>query len=94
MEGVEFKFTSLEDLFKKVKPALNTKVADLRRHNIRYINEEDIWHYLRKNYWVKAEKLSLGEIVNDILSTPNAELESYMAKSRGKKPKKAKEDLL
>jgi len=88
----DFKFTSLEELYKKILPALNTKVADLRRHNIKYIKEEDIWHYLRNNYWCKADKLSLGEIVHDILSTPNSELEIYMDKHN--KKAKEKEDLL
>ena len=94
MEAEDFKFSSLEELFKKVKPALNTKVADLKRHNIKYIKEEDIWHYLRNNYWRKAERLSLGEIVNDILGAPNSELETYMEKRQNKKTTKAKEELL
>ena len=90
----EFKFNSLEDLYKKVLPALNTKVADLKRNNIKYINEEDIWHYLRQNYWQKAEKLSLGEVVSDILSTPNEELEEYLSKIKIKKATQEKQDLL
>ena len=90
----DFKFTSLEELYKKLLPALSTKVADLKRNNIKYIKEEDIWHYLRNNYWRKADKLSLGEIVNDILSTPNNELEIYMEKHYSRKIKEVKEDLL
>ena len=91
----DFKFSSLEELHQKVMPALNTKVADLKRHNIRHIKEADIWHYLRNHYWAKAERLSLGEIVNDILSTPNQELEAYVVKpDYRKKRKEEKENLL
>jgi len=90
----EFKFNSLEDLYKKVLPALNTKVADLTRNNIKHIKENDIFDYLKKYYWVKSEKLSLGEIVHDILSTPNNELEAYYLKKNQQKVAKEKEDLL
>jgi len=90
----EFKFNSLEELYKKILPALNTKVADLKRNNIKYINEENIWQYLRNNYWKKADKLSLGEIVHDILSTPNGELEEYVAKYKKYHKIQEKEEVL
>ena len=81
----ELEFDNLNDLYRKVLPALNTKVADLSRSNIKYIKASDIWHYLKGYYWQGKENLSLGEIVNDILSTPNAELEDYYLKGRNKK---------
>ena len=80
-----YKFTTVKDLYIKVEPALNTKVADLRRNNIHHITEENIWNYLKKHYWTKSNSLTLGEIVNDILSTPNEELEGYMKKLQNKK---------
>ena len=89
----EFKYSSLEELYQKVLPALNTKVADLKRHNIRHIEPEDIWKYLKTNYWRKADTLSLADIVNDILSTPNEELELYMLNIK-KKPKIKKDDTI
>ena len=85
----EFKFNSLKELYQKVLPALSTKVADLKRYNIHQVEEDDIWQYLKHNYWQKCNKLTLGEIVNDILSTPNDELEKYIKdKNKHKKPKK------
>lgn len=75
----DFKFSNLEELYRKVLPALNTKVNELKRNNIKYIAEHDIWRYLRKNYWQKSNELTLGEMVNDILSTPNNVLEEYMS---------------
>lgn len=86
-----FKFNSLEELYRKLMPALNTKVADLKRHNIKYISESDIWHYLRDCYWQRNRELSLGEIVNDILATPNSDLEAYMAKKINQGPSNQKE---
>ena len=75
----EFKFNDLEELYQKVLPALTTKVNELKRSDIKYIAEHDIWRYLRKNYWQNSKELTLGEMVNDILSTPNTILEDYMS---------------
>ncbi len=75
----EFKFNNLEELYKKLTPALNTKVNELKRKNIKYIKEHDIWRYMRKYYWQDSQKLTLGEMVSDILSTPSDYLEDYMA---------------
>lgn len=88
---MDFRFNSIEELYSKLLPALNTKVNDLKRNKINYLNEKDVWDYLRFNYWNKKNKLTLGEMVNDILSTPNFELEDY--KNKGKKETK-EDDLL
>lgn len=76
----EFRFKSLGELYKKLLPALNTKVGDLNRANIKYIKEMDIWNYLKDNYWKNRSDLTLGEMVNDILSTPNFKLEEYVTR--------------
>jgi aspartate carbamoyltransferase regulatory subunit len=78
----DFRFNSVEELYNKLLPALNTKVNDLKRNKIDYITPKDVWNYLRYNYWLKKSKLTLGEMVNDILSTPNFELEEYMHKNK------------
>ena len=93
----EFEFNSLEELYKKLLPALNTKVNELKRNYIRHITEKDIWNYLQKKYWKEASKLTLGEMVDDILSIPNHLIEEYMARvtqKRSSQEPKFKEDLL
>ena len=70
-------FKNLEELYQKVLPALTTKVNELKRSNIKYINEIDIWRF-KKNYWQNSKELTLGDMVNDILSTPNHLLEEYI----------------
>ncbi len=77
MNNLEFK--NLEELYQKILPALTTKVNELKRNNVKYINEVDIWRFLRKNYWQNSRELTLGEMVEDILSTPNHILEEYIA---------------
>lgn len=74
----EFKFKSLEELYRKLLPALSTKVADLKRGNIIGIKEIDIWNYLKTFYWRNKQDLTLGEMVDDILSTPNEELLKFV----------------
>ncbi len=74
----EFKFKSLGELYQKLLPAFNTKVADLKRQKIYNIREIDIWNYLKTYYWSNKKDLTLGEMVNDILSTPNDDLITYV----------------
>ena len=70
----DFKFKSLEELYLKLLPAFKVKVADLKRNKIFNINEENIWEYLKINYWQNKKDLTLGEMVNDILTVRCEEL--------------------
>ncbi len=71
-------FSSLEELYNRVKPALKCKVKDLHMVNVQYIKEVDIFNYLKNKIWIKKSNLTLNEIVNDIMTTSNTELESYV----------------
>jgi len=88
----DIKFSSLSELYNKLKPALNTKVTDLKRHDIKHIGPQDIWLYLKNHYWHGVDNLTLGDMVNDILSTPNQELVDFMAKKPDQLTKKNKPD--
>ena len=89
----DFRFKSLGELYKRLLPALNTKVGDLKRANIKYIKEIDVWNYLKDNYWKNRSDLTLGEMVNDILSTPNFKLEEYVTRTN-KNNNESSNDLL
>ena len=41
-------FSSLEELYKRVEPALNSKLKDLTRLGVFYVQKADIWNYLKK----------------------------------------------
>ena len=73
----ECKFNSINELYNRLLPAMETKKNDLLRNTKVLISEKEIWGYLRYNYWNKKSKLTLGEMVNDILSTPDHELIDY-----------------
>lgn len=58
-------------LFNRVKPALKSKIKELKRLGINNVSEEFLFEYLKKNIWNQKEKLTLGDLVNDILMCDN-----------------------
>ena len=46
---MDYEFSSQEELFKRVKPALNSKKSELDKLGYTYINIMDIWNYLIEN---------------------------------------------
>ena len=76
MENI--KFNSLEELYNRLVPAMETKVKELSVAGISYITVDDIWNYLRKNKWSKSRDLTLSECVDDILNTSDLEYKKYM----------------
>lgn len=71
-------FGSLEELYLRVKPALKSKRKELNHLGYYYIQEADIWNYLKNNVWVKSSNLTLADVVNDIMTINNIELEHYV----------------
>ena len=63
----EIKFKSLEDLYKRILPALKCKTRELHKKGFNYIHEEDVWNYLKTYKWVSSRDLDLGAMVNDIM---------------------------
>ena len=77
-DNMEIEFKSVRELFERVTPALKSKVRELKRNNITYINEIDIWNCCKELYWKKSNSLSLASMVNDILNTKTDDFEKYM----------------
>lgn len=80
----EFKFKSLEELYKKLIPAFNVRVNDLKRSKINGITREDIWNYLKNNYWIRRKHLTLGEMVDDIINVSDKDLIDYKIKNNNR----------
>ena len=59
------------DLYKRLVPALNSKVKELEKNNIKNIKKEDIWNYFIKYKWTNIDSLSLSDMVDDILNIDN-----------------------
>lgn len=75
---MELEFSSLQELFNHIKPALNTKLREMKRNGYDYIKIEDIWNYFKEVKWTKASDLSISEMVSDILNTGNAQIDLYL----------------
>ena len=75
---MDLEFSSRDELFQRVKPALNAKISELHRFGYTYINQIDIWNYLIENVWCKARDLMLSDIVNDILHTDVIKIDTYL----------------
>ena len=73
-------FTSLQELYDRIRPALKCKVKDLKRIGVFYVQEADIWNYCKNNLWSKSTNLTLGEMVNDVMTLSNSEIEKYVQK--------------
>jgi uncharacterized protein YktA (UPF0223 family) len=89
-DKIEFK--SLNELYRRVKPALYSKLKEVRRLGLKYVTETDIWNYLVENVWKSKENLQLHELINDILYANNYDLNEYAM--RKVKTYKEKEDLI
>ncbi len=77
---MDFGFSSKEELYKRVGPALRAKKAILERNGYTYIKEVDVWNYLVQEKWVKSRNLMLCDVVDDILKADNNAIDNYLKK--------------
>ena len=75
---MDYEFSSKEELFQRVKPALKAKLNEFQRLGYSYVQEVDIWNYLIENVWCKAKDLMLSDIVNDILHVKIKKIDDYI----------------
>lgn len=75
---MEVTFESLEELYKRIRPALKTKKEEMKRAGFIYIKEEDIWNYLKEKRWINSRNLSLYQMVNDVLNADNMLIDKYL----------------
>lgn len=73
-------FNTLEELKKRVSPAIDTKLKELKANYYYDVTEEDIWEYL-KIKWKKKNNLTLYDIVNDIINLDNEEILEFSIRS-------------
>lgn len=70
-------FNSLSELYDRLKPALDSKVAELNREGYTYLTREDVWNYLKEIKWTKSNNLALNEMVSDIFNCDSGILDAY-----------------
>jgi hypothetical protein len=76
------KFDSITELYKRLLPALHTKIDEMQKMNIINIKDIDLWDYCVNNCWKDKENLRLYEMVNDILKVDPLELQLFV-RNRG-----------
>lgn len=81
-------FTSLEELYTRLKPALRTKKEEMKRNGYVYIKEQDIWNYLKQVKWINAKNLSLYDMTSDILNTDDVIIDAYLREKLNLKNRK------
>lgn len=69
MDDIEFK--NVEELYTRLKPALDSKLKELHLLGYKIVSSRDIWTYLVKNNWKNRTQLSLSDMVSDILYVDN-----------------------
>lgn len=60
-------FNSVDELKKRLTPALRIRGKELKKQGI-IVTQEELWYYFVNNFWKNATNLSLYDMVNDILN--------------------------
>lgn len=71
-------FSNLEELYNRIKPALETKKREMKRNGYSYIKVEDIWNYLKEVKWLKSTNLALFQMVDDIMNLDIILVDKYL----------------
>lgn len=93
---MDITFSSLDELYKRIYPALKTKKNELKRCGYEYIKEKDIWFFLSNTKWKNAKDLILATMVSDILHSNNEMIDKYLKenlKKRSDRYDKTKENI-
>ena len=85
---MELDFSSVEELYSRLKPALKTKLTELSEYGYGYLKIEDIWNYLKENKWIHGHDLSLSDMVSDILNADNELIDNYFKEKINEKNRK------
>lgn len=75
---MENEFSTLQELYNRISPALKSKVSEFRKYGYKEITESDIWNYLTDKKWKKSKALTLYEMVEDIFSSNGNDIIDYM----------------
>ena len=89
---IEFK--NVTELYKRVEPALYSKVKELKGLGYKYINEKDVWNYLVTYNWKNKRDLQLSDLISDILYCDNNKLNDYVSNEKNNTNKDIDEEIL
>ncbi len=84
-------FKTLDELYKRLSPAFDSKIRELHNRGYHYIKKEDIWNYLSLNVWSKSSDLSLYKMVEDIFDLSEDKINTYVLNILSKESRNIKE---
>ena len=73
-------FTNMKDLYNRLLPALRSKKEQMVREGYLYMSEIKVWEVLYNMRWKKASKLTLADMVDDILNTDSLFIYQHLRK--------------
>lgn len=85
---MDLEFNSAEELFDRLKPALRTKLSELKANGYGYLKIEDVWNFLKEKKWRQTNNLSLNEMVSDILNCDDELVDDYFKDKLNEKNRK------
>lgn len=80
---MDYEFSSKEELYNRVRPALMAKYQEFVRFGYFYIKEVDIWNYLIDAKWRFSKDLMLVDIVDDIMKLDVRVLDNFVKSEIG-----------
>ncbi len=80
----EERFNSINDLYNRLLPAIDTKLSELKRMKLYNITNLDIWNYCVQNKWKYKTNLHIYEMVNDILNIDELNICVFVKKSENR----------
>ena len=90
---MDLEFNSLEELYNRLRPALNAKMSELSTNGYGYLKPEDIWNYLKEKKWKSSRDLMLSDMVSDILNADNVLIDGYFKDKINEKNRKVYLDI-
>ena len=91
----KIEFRDLKELYNRSKPALYSKLKEIRRLNFNFVTMRDIWNYLVDNVWSNKVNLELHELISDILNADNYKINDYVMQKLDKlKNNEDKKDIV
>ena len=79
---MELSFSSRQELYQRVRPALSAKKQELKRLGYGDVKEVDIWNCLIEKKWKKGHSLMLSDVVGDILNVEFKTIHQYTRKKQ------------
>lgn len=87
---MELSFSSRQELYLRVRPALSAKIQELRRQGYNDVSELDIWNCLIEKKWLKGHALMLSDVVSDILHVEFKTIHKYQRNKHREEQEKNK----